>query len=358
MPVMDGIETLVQIKKRWPNIKVIMFSTLTSRGAAATMDALMSGADDYVCKPANVQSAEEAIAMVNTDLLPRVKALHKSVGGTAPANTRPTAPPAPTGVPNAATAFRAPAPASSPTTSAPIAPTAPRTSATAPAFSPPTSVSPVPTAATPAPAARVPASGARPKIIAIAVSTGGPNALATLLPMLPRELAVPIVVVQHIPPMFSKALADRLDSKSPCKVSECVEGATLHPGEIWIAQGDHHMTVQRDGLNVRLATNQGPPENSCRPAADVLFRSVAATYGAEALAVVLTGMGSDGLEGTRAMTAQGARVIVQDEATSVVWGMPGAVDRAGLAEKTLPLEQIATEIISRCGIGAGIPANR
>jgi two-component system, chemotaxis family, protein-glutamate methylesterase/glutaminase len=132
----------------------------------------------------------------------------------------------------------------------------------------------------------------------------------------------------------------------------------LQPGEIWIAQGDHHMTVQRDGVSVRLLTNQDPPENSCRPAADVLFRSVAATYGAEALAVVLTGMGYDGLEGTRVMVANGARAIAQDEASSVVWGMPGAVSRAGLAEKTLPLEQIAGEIVSRCGTVAGIPANR
>jgi two-component system chemotaxis response regulator CheB len=317
MPNMDGIEALAVIRKKHPEIKVIMFSTLTSRGAAATMDALMLGAHDYVTKPANVGSVAAAIEQINKELAPRIKAL--AGRGT-----------------NAATAFTPP----------PAVATA-KTRVPAPASQ---AASPITT--TPA-ATRNAASPSRGnnkvQIIAIAVSTGGPNALAALMPKLPADLAAPIVVVQHIPAMFSKALADRLDAKSPLRIQEGVNGAELRSGEAWIAPGDFHMVVRKDGTTARIETNQGPPENSCRPAADVLFRSVASTFGNATLAVVLTGMGSDGLKGADTIVKAGGKVIAQDEASSVVWGMPGAVAQAGLTDGLFPLDRIAGEIIARVG---------
>jgi two-component system chemotaxis response regulator CheB len=307
MPNMDGIETLAVIRKNHPEIKVIMFSTLTSRGAAATMDALLAGAHDYVTKPANVGSVTAAIEQINSELAPRIKAL---------------VPSRPTGGATTFTTTKTPAPAS---------------------------------AAAPA---RPPVRPGGISVIAIAVSTGGPNALAALLPALPADLAAPIVIVQHIPPMFSKALADRLNAKSPLNIAEGVAGAVFKAGDVWIAPGDFHMTVRRDTASARLDTNQGPPENSCRPAADVLFRSVASNYGSSVLSVVLTGMGSDGLKGVDAIVKAGGRCIVQDEASSVVWGMPGAVANAGLADAKLPLDKIAGEIVARVGTTSRAPGIR
>jgi two-component system chemotaxis response regulator CheB len=150
-----------------------------------------------------------------------------------------------------------------------------------------------------------------------------------------------------MPPVFTAMLAKRLAEKSSVPVRECTSGDVLEPGCVWIARGDYHMVVQREDNRGVLRTNQDPRENFCRPAVDVLFRSVAQMYGANALGVILTGMGQDGLKGCEALCAAGASVIVQDEASSVVWGMPGFVARAGLAEKILPLDQIAGEINRR-----------
>jgi two-component system chemotaxis response regulator CheB len=184
-------------------------------------------------------------------------------------------------------------------------------------------------------------------IIAIGVSTGGPNALSALLPELPGDLPVPIVIVQHMPPFFTRLLADRLGAQSALAVCEGAAGQTLQPGTVYIAPGDYHMTVRRDGKVRRIHTNQDSPENSCRPAADVLFRSVVGAYGSGTLGVVLTGMGQDGLRGCEMIREAGGRVLAQDEASSVVWGMPGFVARAGLADKVLPLNEIAAEIVRR-----------
>ena len=186
-----------------------------------------------------------------------------------------------------------------------------------------------------------------PKIIAIGVSTGGPDALAKLLPSLPSNFPLPVVIVQHMPPIFTTLLAKRLATKCALPVRECQPGDALQPSCVWIAPGDYHMVVQEEDHGMLLCTNQGPRENFCRPSVDVLFRSVAKAYGARSLGVILTGMGQDGLKGCEALCAAGAAVIVQDEASSVVWGMPGFVARAGLAEKTLPLDQIGGEIIRR-----------
>jgi two-component system chemotaxis response regulator CheB len=185
--------------------------------------------------------------------------------------------------------------------------------------------------------------------LVIGVSTGGPNALADLLPALPASFPVPVLIVQHMPPLFTRLLAERLDARCALKVKEGKSGEAVPPGTIYLAPGDWHMVVDGTRADPRIALHQGPPENSCRPAADVLFRSVAATYGSGTLGVVLTGMGRDGLRGAERIVEAGGRLLVQDEATSVVWGMPGFVAEAGLAEEVLPLGEIAAAILRRVG---------
>lgn len=174
-----------------------------------------------------------------------------------------------------------------------------------------------------------------------------PNALAQILPELPGNLAVPILIVQHMPPMFTKLLAERLASKCQIAVDEAIPGAVLEPGKAWIAPGDFHMVVQRHGNMVRIDTHKDPPENSCRPAVDVLLRSVAEVYGGRSLAVILTGMGQDGLQGCQHIREVGGKILAQDKASSVVWGMPGFVVNAGLADQIVPLDQMAGEIMRR-----------
>ncbi len=297
MPEMDGIATLVELRKLYPKLPVIMFSTLTQRGAEATLDALAKGANDYVTKPANVGSVTAALQNVRNDLVPKIKAFCPWTTASAPTIVRRPAEP---GI----AAKRA---------------TITRNS--------------------------------RIDCVAIGVSTGGPNALQAVMTRLPKDLPVPIVIVQHMPPIFTKHLADRLHQLSALNVFEGVRGDTLSAGGVWIAPGDHHMIVRREGAAVRIDTHQQPPENSCRPAVDVLFRSVAEVYGPNTLAVVLTGMGQDGARGCEVIRDAGGRVIAQDEKSSVVWGMPGTVVQSGLADKVVALDQIATEIIRETEVG-------
>lgn len=295
MPGMSGLETLVEIRKVYPKLPVIIFSTMTERGAAITLDALALGASDYVTKPTGTGSLEATRKQIETHLIPKVKGLCRGSAG----KKLTTGTPAGKGE-----AKRC--------------------------------VSP-----------RVNLAGGRIDIIAIGTSTGGPNALARVLPAIQRDFPVPIVIVQHMPRLFTRLLAERLDKQSGIRVREGEEGGMLKPGEAWIAPGDFHMTLASEGSAVRLAMNQEPAENSCRPAVDVLFRSVARVYGAHTLAVVLTGMGSDGVHGAQQVREAGGQILVQDEATSVVWGMPGQVVAAGLAEGVFPLEEIAQEIQRR-----------
>ncbi|MGE0042045.1 MAG: chemotaxis response regulator protein-glutamate methylesterase [Vicinamibacterales bacterium] len=300
MPELDGLGTLREIRKVWPRLPVIMFSTLTERGASTTLDALAAGASDYVTKPANVGSVTAGLQRVRDDLVPKIRAL-------------------------------VPGRLSSPAPAAPVAPAAP---AAAPAASPA--------------AVR---GRAAVDVVAIGVSTGGPNALAAVLPALPAALPVPIVIVQHMPPMFTRMLAERLHQQSQIAVHEGQDGMRLEPGAAYIAPGNFHMTVERRAGGCYLALNQDPPENSCRPAADPLFRSVVRAYGGGVLGVVLTGMGHDGLRGAEHVRDAGGHVLAQDEATSVVWGMPGFVAKAGLADRVLPLELVAREIELRVAAG-------
>jgi two-component system chemotaxis response regulator CheB len=304
MPVMDGLETLEHLRRLHPRLPVIMFSTLTERGASATLDALERGARDYVTKPANVGSVTESMAAVRAQLVPKILSLCSRV----------MTPPQPSPSRMAATPLRAAGPSSAPRV------------------------------------ADEPDS-ARVDVLAIGVSTGGPDALMKLLTALPAELPVPVVVVQHMPPVFTKQFADRLDARCALGVGEATQGEWLTAGRVLVAPGDFHMRVRRVVGGVQVSLDQGTPENYCRPAVDVLFRSIAETYGKHVLAVVLTGMGSDGARASADIVTAGGRVYVQDEASSVVWGMPGAVVSAGLASKVLPLSEIASAILWRLDIG-------
>ena len=165
--------------------------------------------------------------------------------------------------------------------------------------------------------------------------------------MLPKTIGVPLLIVQHMPPRFTQLLAERLDAESAIHVVEATAGMELQPGTAYIAPGDHHLTIKRECGKVVTALNQGPQENSCRPAVDVLFRSVADVYGASAIAIVLTGMGKDGYSGTQILKREGAYVIAQDKDSSVVWGMPRFIAEAGLANAVVPIDKVAIEV-QRC----------
>lgn len=290
MPGMNGIETLREIRRTHPRLPVIMFSTLTERGAASTLDALSAGASDYVCKPSNMGSVPEAVEAVRSQLIPKIKALCPgALGSLRPAPLRPAVP----------------------VRSAPGRPAA---------------SGPV-------------------QVLAIGSSTGGPDALTALLPSLPADLAVPVVITQHMPPVFTRLFAQRLDGKCPLRVKEAENGDRVIPGVVLIAPGDRHLTLKQSGDGVRVQLSDAPAENFCRPAVDVMFRSAAATYGAGVLAAVLTGMGSDGARGAEVVRRAGGEVLAQDQASSVVWGMPGAVVAAGQADHVLPLSRIAGELL-------------
>jgi two-component system chemotaxis response regulator CheB len=188
-------------------------------------------------------------------------------------------------------------------------------------------------------------------VLAIGSSTGGPDALALVLTAMPTDLAVPIVVTQHMPPVFTRMFAERLNRSTPLRVVEAADGMELTPATVYIAPGDRHLGLLRRGATIVTQLSGAPPENSCRPAVDVMFRSVAALYGAAVCAAVLTGMGQDGRGGAKVLRDAGAEVLAQDEATSVVWGMPGAVVAAGLATEILPLDKIAPALVARVKVG-------
>lgn len=313
MPEMDGLETLAAIRERDRNLPVIMYSVLTELGAIFTLEALSLGATDYLLKPQNHKSKEAVQQYIQEQLIPKIKALSQhgrgkqedaGIGRRGSGERRGYKERGENG--DAKKIFPSSLPSKILNTQSQI------------------------------------------DIVAIGVSTGGPNALEKVLSQLPANFPVPIVIVQHMPPVFTKRLAERLTQKSKIRVFEGILGANLEPGTAWIAPGDYHMIVEKSGDRAQISINQNPPENSCRPAVDVLFRSVAKSYGANTLALVLTGMGQDGLIGCQYIKEAGGQVIVQDEKTSVVWGMPGMVANSGLADKVLPIDEIAGEIILRC----------
>jgi two-component system, chemotaxis family, protein-glutamate methylesterase/glutaminase len=297
MPVMDGLVTLRRLRARGHRMPVIMCSSLTQRGAKVTIEALAGGASDYVAKPAGQSDREAAIQTLAQDLIPKVHAL-----------------------------------------------TCRLQSPSRPVFS---GAASIPLILPLAPHRSQPISSI-PEVLAIGVSTGGPAALDVLLPALPPDFPLPVVIVQHMPELFTKLFAERLNSRCRLRVREAAEGDPVRAGTVYIARGNWHIEVLAAASASSPATlhlNQGPLENHCRPAVDALFRSTAAVYGSGVLAVVLTGMGSDGLAGCRIIRSQGGSVLAQDQATSAVWGMPGAVANAGLAHRVLPLNAIAPEIL-------------
>jgi two-component system, chemotaxis family, protein-glutamate methylesterase/glutaminase len=304
MPEMDGIQAVRAIRAGTgghghSRVPIIMFSTLTERGASATLDALSAGANEYVTKPANVGSVGQSMESVREQLIPKIKALTGRPVTVGPARAAAPVPPPP--------------------------PAGPRTGP-----------------------------GKKPAVLVIGSSTGGPEALARVLPQLPASLPVPVLMVQHMPPVFTRQFAQRLDRLSPLRVVEAADGSPLLPGTAHLAPGDHHLVVRATARGLHTGLNQGPPENFCRPAVDPLFRSAVTAFDGAVLAVVLTGMGSDGRNGAGEIRAAGGTVLVQDQASSVVWGMPGAVTQAGFADEVLPLDRVA-EAIARHLSGVTFP---
>jgi two-component system, chemotaxis family, protein-glutamate methylesterase/glutaminase len=295
MPEMDGLTALPKILEAFPSTRVIMASTLTERGAEVTVRALSLGAADYVTKPQAAKPGAD-IATVGAELVRKIRALGSRAApqlvGTARVSD---------------TATRKPQKWD---------------------FAPTNRSVP-------------------PRAVAITSSTGGPNALTQVLSDLPDDFPLPIVIVQHMPPLFTAMLAERLQRVTGRPCSEATHGTVIEPGRMYMAPGGRHLTVHSEVSRVVARLTDGPPENFCRPSADPLFRSMASVYGPALLAVVLTGMGHDGLEGARVVVDRGGSVIAQDAKTSVVWGMPGAVAQAGLAQEVIPLHQVATKIDER-----------
>ncbi|HEY0216769.1 MAG TPA: chemotaxis response regulator protein-glutamate methylesterase [Cellulomonas sp.] len=324
MPEMNGIEAVRALRRARHTMPIIMFSTLTERGAASTLDALVAGATDYVTKPANVGSVQAALAQVADQLIPKIKAL---------VPRRPAGPGAGHDVPTSR-------PGNGPTASAPASATA---ASTAGAAAPRTAFAAAPRRT----AVPRPAPAPHPvRALIIGSSTGGPEALSKVLGALSAPPPVPVLVVQHMPPVFTRQLAARLDRLGPATVVEATDGELLQPGHVYIAAGDHHLEVRKSAGMLRTAITDGPPVNFCRPSVDVLFRSAVKEIGGQLLALVLTGMGADGRTGCEDVVAAGGTVLVQDEATSVVWGMPGAVATAGLAHRILPLGEVTATVES------------
>jgi len=319
MPEMNGIEAVRELRRAGHHMPIIMFSTLTERGAEATLDALVAGASDYVTKPSNTGSLKESLAQVAGQLLPKIKALVPRVR------------------PGSAAAFRAP-----------LTGTAPRAAG----------IARVPDGAHRLPGVlRAEPTPHAVRAVILGSSTGGPEALSRFVAGLSAPLPVPMLIVQHMPPVFTRQLAARLDRMGPSTVVECAGDEELLPGHVYVAPGDRHLELRRSGAGVRTILTDSPPVNFCRPSVDVMFRSAVGMLGGDLLAVVLTGMGADGRTGCEAVVTAGGTVVVQDEATSVVWGMPGAVAAAGLAHRVLPIADLphTVEALVRGSLAAPRP---
>lgn len=309
MPEMDGIQTLIALRKQWPKVRTVMVSSLTSEGSDAALDALALGASEYAAKPGSSGGVVNIRADLANDLLPKVEALlgldskkldtkgvQTRTGSVSPAqlhqehsSKRKTRAPMPHGI----------------------------------------------------------------RLIAIGVSTGGPDALAKVLSQLPADIGVPVVIVQHMPAQFTAKLAQRLDAASALKVVEAQLGDKIRAGTVYIAPGNYHMVLDRIDTDVIVNLNSDEQENSCRPSVDPLFRSIPDIYGSQCLGVIMTGMGSDGLNGCEALSAAGCPIIVQDRSTSIVWGMPKLVAGAGLAQQEVPIDEMAN-VMNRIVKGNGL----
>ncbi|KAF0187887.1 MAG: CheY-like receiver and methylesterase domain-containing chemotaxis response [Desulfobulbaceae bacterium] len=313
MPEMNGLEVLAEIQKNHTGIGAIMLSTLTADGSDMTLKALELGAFDFILKPQSA-TLQEGKNQIKAALRPMLEAFRQSRTASSLLSAK--------GV------FTRPQPS--------LATKA-------------TSASPLRPQATSAAGNTAQASKRRGKseIIAIGISTGGPNALSQMLPQLPGDLGVPVVIVQHMPPVFTKSLAASLNAKCALTVKEAQEAEAIQPNTVYIAPGGKQMklTASADGKNRIIRITDDPPENSCRPSVDYLFRSVGDYYVGRTTAVIMTGMGSDGTKALQTLKQQkGAFVIAQNEMTCVVYGMPKAPIEQGLADVIAPLNKIADEI--------------
>ena len=307
MPGGDGIEVLRELKKRRSRSKAIMLSSLTANGAQVTTDALMEGAFDFIHKPGGSDAAANRKALLDA-LREKIAIFRDSRKGSL-VRSRAAPPPRPPVVP---------APAH------------------APPGAPPKAVTAV-----------LPVAGC--EAVLLATSTGGPVALREVLAHFPGDLPVPVLIVQHMPEKYTHSLAQRLNEASPLEVVEACDGMTLEPGWAFVAPGGRHMKVVRRGNRHRIQITDDPPENSCRPSVDYLFRSAVEVFGGKVVAVVMTGMGRDGTEGCRELKRRGAYVIAQHPEGCVVYGMPKAVVEEQLADRVVRLDQIAVAVLERIG---------
>jgi len=276
MPEMDGISALKILRKEIPQTKVIMFSSLTQEGAKATIECLSLGAYDFVPKPSS-KSFYESIKKIEQELVPKIKSV--------------------TPLERIKSIYK-------------------------------------PSLITPKIKKGI------YKVCGIGVSTGGPQTLLKIIPELPPNFPAPILIVQHMPPIFTKQLAERLNSISRLRVKEAEEGELVKDSVVYIAPGDYHMKVKKENALVRIKLHQGPPRNFCRPSVDELFESLAEVYDGNTLALVLTGMGSDGKEGAKKIKEKGGVVLAQDAESSIVFGMPKAVIEEGLVDEVINLSKI------------------
>lgn len=306
MPIMDGLTALPLILKQNPNIQVLMSSTLTSKNAQISLKAMSLGAADYVPKPTTNREVISSQSY-QSEIVDKIKSLAEAKrkllgielysGGNLEVIREPIV--------------------ERKIEVKPISDKRPQT---------------------------VKASKTIPKIIAIGSSTGGPQALLHVINNLKNDLNVPVVITQHMPATFTKILAGHITKACGLECREGEDGIRLEPGKIYIAPGEYHMVIENQHGNPCIRLNVEPPENFCRPAVDPLFRSVASVYGPAALGVILTGMGQDGLRGSKVIAESGGTIIAQDEETSVVWGMPGAVSNAGICHAIIPLDEIGSKV--------------
>lgn len=328
MPEMDGLTALPLLLKAKPSLVVVMASTLTRRNAEISLKALSLGASDYVPKPESNSGVTTSMDFKN-EVVSKVKALGlraRQRAGRAAVPSASSAQPL-AGRPSAPTFPQTPARSFSATRQAPVTP-----------------VSNLP--------ALRPYSNVTPRLLVIGSSTGGPQALTKLFGEIGRSISnLPVLITQHMPPTFTAILAEHITKASGRRAAEGVHGEPLMPGRIYVAPGGKHMVIAKDGGDSVVHLNDLPAVNFCKPAVDPLFESAVPLYGAAILATVLTGMGHDGAAGAKAISNAGGSVIAQDEDSSVVWGMPGAVAQAGAASEILPLDQIGAKIVRILGGG-------
>ncbi len=320
MPEMDGIDTVRAIRQFTVDLPVIVFSSLTSLGSEAAKDAISAGANYVLPKPSARGHVESALKSIQETLVPKIHELTGRSKRNCPNNSladRRSQSSVPVNQKETQRAVRG--------ANAPGAP---------------------PVAGGDRRRASTGRRSERTSVVLIGTSTGGPAALRTIISQLPGDFPVPVLITQHMPGSFLKSLSAKLDEATPLKVALAEQGKKITAGDVLIAPGDRHLCIRKEKAVYLVELDDGPPENSCRPAVDAMFRSAASNYGAGCLAAVLTGMGSDGKEGAKAIKERGGICLAQDEPTSVVWGMPGEVVNAGLADKVLPIDKMINEIMS------------